>query len=96
LIQPSLFEGWSTVIEEARCMGKPMILSDFPVHLEQNPPKSKYFEKMSSKSLAPIMAEYWQKFSPGPDLELESIAREINKEEVQTFAYEFLNIAKAR
>ena len=96
LIQPSLFEGWSTVIEEARCMGKSMILSDFAVHLEQNPPNSKFFEKMSPQSLASIMAEYWQNSSPGPDLELETIARETNKKEVHTFAYEFLNIAKSR
>ena len=51
---------------------------------------------MSSKSLASIMIEYWEKFSPGPDTEIESKARQANEEEVQTFAYEFLNIAKAR
>lgn len=35
LINPSLFEGWSTTVEEARTSGAPMILSDLGVHLEQ-------------------------------------------------------------
>jgi glycosyltransferase involved in cell wall biosynthesis len=96
LIQPSLFEGWSTVIEEARCMGKPMILSDFSVHLEQNPPNSRFFERLSPESLAAIMADCWQKLSPGPVRELESKARETNKKDVQDFAYEFLDIARSQ
>ena len=45
VIQPSLFEGWSTVVEDARALGKPMILSDFPVQIEQDPPSSDYFER---------------------------------------------------
>ncbi|WP_323894324.1 glycosyltransferase [Aeromonas allosaccharophila] len=35
IINPSLFEGWSTVVEEARCLGKKLILSDINIHLEQ-------------------------------------------------------------
>ena len=37
-INPSLFEGWSTTVEEAKSMGKTVILSDIPVHREQAPP----------------------------------------------------------
>lgn len=95
LIQPSLFEGWSSVVEDARCMGKPVILSDFTVHLEQRPPNSCFFDRTSPESLAPIMADYWDSFSPGPDLEQEAIARETNKKEVLKFANNFINIAKS-
>jgi glycosyltransferase involved in cell wall biosynthesis len=94
LIQPSLFEGWSTVVEDARCMGKPAILSNFPVHLEQNLPNSRFFDRTSPESLAPVMADYWKSLSPGPDLEQESIASINNKNEVQDFANNFLRIAR--
>jgi glycosyltransferase involved in cell wall biosynthesis len=43
VLQPSRFEGWSTVIEDARALGKPVIASDFPVHLEQAAPGSCFF-----------------------------------------------------
>jgi len=34
-IQPSLFEGWSTVVEDAKAMNQPIIASDIKVHIEQ-------------------------------------------------------------
>lgn len=42
VINPSRFEGWSTTVEEAKYLGKRLILSDIPVHHEQNPPDSLY------------------------------------------------------
>jgi glycosyltransferase involved in cell wall biosynthesis len=44
VLQPSRFEGWSTVIEDARALGKPVIASDFPVHVEQQAPRSSFFK----------------------------------------------------
>jgi glycosyltransferase involved in cell wall biosynthesis len=35
VINPSLFEGWSTGVEEAKALGKPLLVSDIPVHREQ-------------------------------------------------------------
>ena len=40
VINPSKFEGWSTTVEEAKYMGKRIILSNLPVHKEQSPPDS--------------------------------------------------------
>lgn len=37
MINPSLFEGWSTPIEEAKAFGTPLVLSDLPIHREQAP-----------------------------------------------------------
>lgn len=37
LLNPSLFEGWSTTVEEAKALGTPLILSDLGVHREQAP-----------------------------------------------------------
>mgnify|MGYP002381932036 CR=1 FL=1 len=35
LLQPSRFEGWSTIIEDAKSIGQTVLASDFPVHCEQ-------------------------------------------------------------
>lgn len=35
IIQPSRFEGWNTGVEEARSLGKPLVLSTLSVHQEQ-------------------------------------------------------------
>lgn len=35
ILQPSLFEGWSTIIEDGKTLGKPVLASDIPVHREQ-------------------------------------------------------------
>jgi glycosyltransferase involved in cell wall biosynthesis len=96
LVQPSLFEGWSTVVEDARCLGKSIVLSDFPVHLEQNPPYSVFFERCSPESLAAILADCWGKLSPGPDLTREATARINNYRDVQAFGDRFLDIAKSQ
>ncbi|MEP0870513.1 glycosyltransferase family 4 protein [Trichocoleus desertorum AS-A10] len=96
VLQPSLFEGWSTVVEDARCLGKPMILSNFPVHIEQNPPESIYFERNSPEDLADALAKSWQILAPGPDLQQEQVAKIKNQEEIQSFGYRFLEIAQGK
>lgn len=94
VIQPSLFEGWSTLVEDARCLGKQIILSDLPVNIEQNPPNSLFFERNSPEHLANLIADGWEHFSPGPDLEQEAIAKANSLNEVQAFGYRFLEIAQ--
>jgi glycosyltransferase involved in cell wall biosynthesis len=93
VIQPSLFEGWSTVIEDARCLGKKMILSDFEVHLEQNPPNGYFFARNSPNQLAELIDEQWRSSCPSPDFAQEAMAKIRNKQEIQEFGYRFLEIA---
>lgn len=52
MINPSLFEGWSTSVEEARAIGKRIILSDIAVHREQAPARGAYFDPSSAEALA--------------------------------------------
>jgi len=52
VIQPSLFEGWSTVLEDARVLGKRVVASDISVHLEQRLPGAIYFRAGDSRSCA--------------------------------------------
>ena len=54
LINPSLFEGWSTTVEEAKSFGTPTVLSKIPVHKEQSP-KSLFFDPYNYKQLAKIL-----------------------------------------
>jgi glycosyltransferase involved in cell wall biosynthesis len=54
-INPSLFEGWSTTVEEAKALGKFIILSDIKVHREQNPKDAVYFNAKDSVDLVEKM-----------------------------------------
>jgi glycosyltransferase involved in cell wall biosynthesis len=59
LINPSLFEGWSTTVEEAKALGVPMVLSDIPLHREQAGTLARYFEPTSAQELAACLREAW-------------------------------------
>ena len=51
IVQPSLFEGWSTVVEDAKCLNKFIFLSNLNVHLEQNPRNVSYFDPRDESDL---------------------------------------------
>jgi glycosyltransferase involved in cell wall biosynthesis len=57
VVQPSLFEGWSSVVEDARAFGKPIALSDIPVHREQDPAGARYFAPADPRQLAAAIAD---------------------------------------
>lgn len=57
VINPSLFEGWSTSVEESKAMGKTVLLSDIPVHREQAPEWGYYFKADDCESLAMQMMD---------------------------------------
>jgi glycosyltransferase involved in cell wall biosynthesis len=59
VIQPSLFEGWSTVVEDAKSLGLNIIASDLDVHKEQlqNYPCKKFFSAKDDVELSEIMLE---------------------------------------
>lgn len=94
VIQPSLFEGWSTIVEDSRILGKRMVMSDIAVHKEQAPPDGTYFEQASARSLADELSKVWESGTPGPDLERESNARRQGVEDALAYARQFLAIAR--
>lgn len=57
VINPSLFEGWSSTVEECKSVGKNMILSDLDVHKEQYP-NAVFFKRDSIKSLKEVLKSY--------------------------------------
>ncbi len=63
VINPSRFEGWSTIVEEARAIGKATLLSDIKVHQEQSPPRSRFFNVDDADELAGLMIQVKQVYS---------------------------------
>jgi len=58
VLQPSLFEGWSTVIEDAISLQVPVIASDLPVNIEQLQETGTYFKPHDDQQLADILSAY--------------------------------------
>jgi len=75
VINPSRFEGWSSSVEEAKSIGKKVILSSIAVHVEQQPPMGVYFDPDDAQALAAILGKEWDNGSAGINAELESEAR---------------------
>ena len=51
VLNPSKSEGWSSTVEQAKSMGKMILLSNLKVHREQNPKRSFYFNPNSTNKL---------------------------------------------
>ncbi len=93
VVQASLFEGWSTVVEDARALGKRIFLSDIPVHREQNPPGVTYFDPNRPEALADAIGDTWAQLpSPAP-LETAAEAEQRHGPVVRQYARDFLQIA---
>jgi glycosyltransferase involved in cell wall biosynthesis len=90
-IQPSLFEGWSTFVEEARALGLPGLLSDIPVHREQSPAGAMFFDPGDVASLAGALSAFL-KDSP-PRLPAET-ARAQHRRHTDAAARKFMSIAQ--
>lgn len=60
VINPSLFEGWSSTVEEAKSIGKTVLLSDIAVHREQNPEHAVFFAPLNEQQLANSMKQVLQ------------------------------------
>jgi glycosyltransferase involved in cell wall biosynthesis/Tfp pilus assembly protein PilF len=94
IIQPSLFEGWSTVVEDARAIGRPIIASDIPVHREQLGENATYFAPHDAKSLAAAVTALDSTLLPGPAPEQEAAALANLKQRTEASAQQFLAILK--
>ncbi|MGM4921472.1 glycosyltransferase [Tardiphaga sp. 804_B3_N1_9] len=93
VIQPSLFEGWSTVVEDVRGIGRPIFLSGIPVHREQAPPRCTYFDPADDAALARLLGDAWDGLTSGPDHTAERRAAERLDELVLEAGRTFMSIA---
>jgi glycosyltransferase involved in cell wall biosynthesis len=94
IIQPSLFEGWSSLVEDARALGKRIYVSDIPIHREQDPPDAEFFDQASPDQLAALIARDWSHLAPGPDLVKEQHAFTAQRQRALDYARRFLSIVR--
>lgn len=95
LINPSLFEGWSTTVEEAKATGTPMLLSDLPVHREQTEGDvAVYFDPARPASLADAIERFLAEPSGKRDRAAAEAARR-SVDAAKAFAREFCGLAEA-
>jgi hypothetical protein len=94
VVQPSLFEGWSTVVEDVRATGRPIFLSDIPVHKEQHPEHCTFFDPMADEQLALALASRWQDLRSGPDPVAEAKAQHELDGRILSSARVFCEIAR--
>jgi len=92
VINPSLFEGWSTSVEEAKVCGKTILLSNIPAHIEQNPSRAIYFSPNSTVELANSMKLVFNKFNLMNELNEKKKAQTIFKKNFLKFGYDYQNI----
>ena len=81
IIQASLFEGWSTVIEDAMAMNQTIIASDLEVNKEQLGETGIYFERLNHSELANILK----------DLKIQNYQYDYQAK-LKEFAFQFYNI----
>ncbi len=60
VLQPSMFEGWSTVVEDAKALGQFIIVSNLNVHQEQLSENASFFDPKDAAMLAVQLETYWK------------------------------------
>lgn len=95
VVQPSVNEGWSTCVEEAKALGKVLLLSGIDVHKEQNPDNPFFFMPTDPEDLSKKIETVHQLFKDTafPELEKENLALQEYDKIVQEFGENFLAIA---
>lgn len=88
VLNPSLFEGWSTTVEEAKALDVPLVLSDIPVHREQATEDAYFFDSRDPRALADVLETLWEK-SPKRYHD-EKSAEAVTRERLQSFASSFI------
>lgn len=89
IVQPSLFEGWSTVVEDAKTLGQRLVVSDLAVHREQAPPAALFFDPASPQDLAEKLAAMLDGATERPD---EAASLQASLERARVFGDRFYTI----
>jgi glycosyltransferase involved in cell wall biosynthesis len=87
ILQPSLFEGWSTVIEDAKSLQVPVIAANLAVNIEQLQETGTYFEPHNVKQLTGILESY-------PNRDFSKQIYESYDSRMKEAAYDLISISK--
>jgi glycosyltransferase involved in cell wall biosynthesis len=91
IVQPSLFEGWSALLEDCRSAGKTVFASNIPMHHEQLTARTVLFNPHSPTALADAIAERWDRLPPGPAPD-EPAAEQTYRHNLADFARRFISL----
>ena len=95
MLQPSHYEGWSTAVEDAKALGKIILVSDLRVHREQLPSTYPFIiSKDDSHAWAEAMSEVWEDATLGPHVDNEALARSKISSRAQNTGRQFITIMK--
>ncbi|MFT4668555.1 MAG: glycosyltransferase involved in cell wall biosynthesis [Flavobacteriaceae bacterium] len=84
VVQSSLFEGWSTVVEDAKASGKYIVLSNLEIHKEQVSESVSFFNPKNATELSEILKSVF--------LEMPEVNRKPYKTNIQEFGNLFLEL----
>lgn len=94
VINPSRFEGWSSSVEEGKSVGRPVLLSNIPVHVEQAPPHGAYFDCDDHTKLKQLMVRHWNAHDPQGQASHAEKARRDLVDRTERFGRTYLELIK--
>jgi glycosyltransferase involved in cell wall biosynthesis len=94
IVNPSRFEGWSTSVEEAKSLGKQVVLSDLAVHREQAPERAFFFDPFDPDAAAAALRGAWEAHSPDADADAAARAACGLPERRRAFALAYASIVR--
>jgi len=86
VINPSLFEGWSTSVEESKALGKVVILSNIAVHQEQQPERGVFFSPDNATELASILSHVMGAYNASDENAKSLAARDDYLDQIKAFS----------
>lgn len=86
MLNPSLFEGWSTTVEEAKSLGVSMVLSNLTVHREQVGGDAEFFDPRDVAAIAASLEKVWVADRKAASYEEQAAAAEGARERIRQFA----------
>jgi glycosyltransferase involved in cell wall biosynthesis len=94
VINPSRFEGWSSTVEEAKSIGKRVILSRIGVHVEQDPPGGRFFDPDDARGLSDILADTWAARDDASSARIAETARAALHERTLAYGTAYLDLVR--
>jgi len=94
VINPSRSEGWSTSVEEAKSLGKRVLLSDIAVHREQNPQDGLFFDVDDADGLATVMNTTAEEWNPNTEQKRHRLATAQLPTRIRDFGFTYQEIVR--
>lgn len=92
VVYPSTSNRWSISMEECQSLGKQVILSDTPIHREQNPLGATYFPVGDATASVSVFETVWKQLPGGPSCEMERNAQKALPKRLKAFGEAYRDI----